>query len=64
MDSAQLDRFRKNLDNFNNLDFKVKLGSVLESDVRDYYVSHKFEYLNEKLATIFPDSIPPSLKEP
>jgi hypothetical protein len=56
MDSAQLDRFRKNLDNFNNLDFKVKLGSVLESDVRDYYASHKFEYLKEKLFTVFPNS--------
>jgi hypothetical protein len=56
MDAVQLGRFRKNLDSFNDLDFKVKLGSVLESDVRDYYASHKFEYLKEKLFTVFPNS--------
>lgn len=56
MNTAQLDKFRKNLDSFNDLDFKVKLGSILESDIRDYYVSHKFEYLNEKLYTMFPNS--------
>jgi hypothetical protein len=56
MDTAQLDRFRKNLDSFNDLDFKVKLGSILESDIRDYYVEHKFEYLREKLSTMFLNS--------
>ena len=56
MDAGQLATFRKNLDGFNDLDFKVKLGSVLESDIRDYYIAHKFEYLREKLATVFRDS--------
>jgi hypothetical protein len=62
MDAVQLGRFRKNLDRLNDLDFKVKLGSILESDIRDYYASHKFDYLKEKLSTMFPDSFPSSLQ--
>ena len=39
---ARLDEFKAN-------DFKVKLGSVLEKDIRDYYIENKFNYLKQKL---------------
>jgi len=39
------------LDAFKNNDFTVKLGSVLESDIRGYYIQHRFNYLRQKLAT-------------
>ena len=32
--------------------FKVKLGSILENDIRDYYVTHRFRFLQEKLASM------------
>jgi hypothetical protein len=41
---ARLDRFKEN-------DFKVKLGSVLESDIRAYYIGNRFNYLRQKLRT-------------
>jgi predicted nucleotidyltransferase component of viral defense system len=39
---ARLDEFKAN-------DFKVKLGSVLEKDIRAYYIENKFNYLKQKL---------------
>ena len=47
MDTVDLDKFIRRLDQFKDIDFKVKLGSILESDVRDYYISQKFGYLND-----------------
>jgi hypothetical protein len=44
--------FQKKLDHLTERDFKVKLGSILESDLREYYVRNKFSYLKEKLASI------------
>jgi len=35
--------------NFKDREFKVTLGSVLESDVRKYYVENKFDYLLRKI---------------
>ena len=32
-------------------DFKVKLGSILEAEVREYYVEQRFSYLKEKLSS-------------
>jgi predicted nucleotidyltransferase component of viral defense system len=37
------------LDEFKTNDFKVKLGSVLEKDIRTYYIENKFNYLKQKL---------------
>lgn len=34
---------------FKNTDFKVKLGSILESGLRQYYIENRFSYLMEKL---------------
>jgi predicted nucleotidyltransferase component of viral defense system len=49
MDTVELDKFIRRLDQFKDVDFKIKLGSILESDVRGYYISQKFAYLREKL---------------
>ena len=44
--------FQKKLARFKDGDFKVKLGSILEKDIRDYYVEHRFGFLEEKITTI------------
>jgi len=41
--------FRRKLAGFKNRDFKVKLGSILENDIRNYYIVNRFSYLEEKL---------------
>ncbi len=48
---------RKELDNLLNIsgkfkenDFSITLGSLVEKDVRKYYITHKFAYLQEKIA--------------
>jgi len=48
----QLNRFQKKLKGFKEIDFKVKLGSILENDSREYYFINRFSYLEEKLAGI------------
>lgn len=50
LDTRQLSQLQKKLARFKDTDFKVKLGSILESDVREYYAVRKFDYLKEKLA--------------
>jgi hypothetical protein len=40
--------FRKKLAGLKDIDFKVKLGSILENDIRNYYIAHRFSYLEEK----------------
>jgi hypothetical protein len=37
------------IDGFTMRDFKVKLGSVLEADMRSYYVQNRFALLRQKL---------------
>lgn len=39
------------LEEFKDNDFKVKLGSILESDMRTYYTQNRFNYLSQKLAS-------------
>jgi uncharacterized protein YicC (UPF0701 family) len=45
--------FRK-LSRLKDNDFKVKLGSILESDVQNYYIQNRFSYLEEKLISATP----------
>jgi len=49
MDEKQSIAFRKKLALLKERDFKVKLGSILETDARDYYIANRFHYLQEKL---------------
>ena len=34
------------------MDFKVKLGSIVEDDTREYYATNRFSYLEEKLTSL------------
>ena len=45
----QLARLKERVNGFKGRDFKVKLGSILESDVRKYYIENRFIYLREKI---------------
>jgi len=49
MDEKQSIAFRKKLALLKDRDFKVKLGSILENDTRDYYIASRFRFLQEKL---------------
>ena len=42
---------RRKLARFKERDFKVKLGSILEGDIREYYLVNGFRFLEEKLAS-------------
>jgi len=44
----------KKISKFRDIDFKVKLGSILEKDVRNYYVENRFCFLEEKLKSLNP----------
>jgi len=48
----QANEFRKKLAGFKDRDFKVKLGSILENDIRNYYIVNRFSYLEEKLGPL------------
>jgi len=52
--------FQKKLARFKDGDFKVKLGSILEKDIRDYYIEHRFGFLEEKLAMMISNSKAPA----
>ena len=49
LDAQQATGFQKKLAGLKDKDFKVKLGSILESEVRDYYSANRFSYLQENL---------------
>jgi len=48
----QLKELQNKLSHLSDNDFKVKLGSILDSDNREYYISNRFSYLEEKLASM------------
>jgi len=49
LDKEQRYNLKKRIDGFKEKDFKVKLGSILESDMRKYYIENRLSYLKEKL---------------
>jgi hypothetical protein len=49
MDKKQLLAFNKKISRLRDADYKVKLGSILDSNIRDFYVQNKFSFLKEKL---------------
>ena len=51
LDVKQSESLQKKLAGLKDKDFKVKLGSILESEARDYYSVNRFSYLQEKLRT-------------
>ena len=48
----ELMEIQKKIKRFKDIDFKVKLGSILEKNIRSYYVENKFSFLEEKLAAM------------
>jgi len=53
LNETTVKQFLDKLKGFNEADYKVKLGSILEEDVRQFYISQKFAYLREKLETTY-----------
>ncbi|MCF8111121.1 MAG: nucleotidyl transferase AbiEii/AbiGii toxin family protein [Desulfobacteraceae bacterium] len=49
MPDEELRKFKAGLNRFKDRDFRVTLGSILEPDMREYYVASGFSYLKEKL---------------
>ena len=43
-------QFKKVIEGFSEKEYKVTLGSVLEPEVREYYISNRFGYLLERLS--------------
>jgi len=48
----QFNDLRKRAAGFKDKDFKVKLGSIVDSNTRVYYVQNRFSYLLERLSAI------------
>lgn len=48
----QVAELQKKIARFRDIDFRVKLGSIVGKDIRDYYVENRFSFLEEKLATM------------
>jgi len=42
-------QFKKVIEGFSEKEYKVTLGSVLEPDIREYYITNRFNYLLERL---------------
>jgi predicted nucleotidyltransferase component of viral defense system len=47
---------QKKIARFKDVDFRVKLGSILEKDIRDHYAENHFSFLEAKLATLIAGS--------
>lgn len=45
-------KLKNRISGFKDRDFSVKLGSILDKDVRSYYIENKFSFLEEKLTAI------------
>jgi predicted nucleotidyltransferase component of viral defense system len=45
----QVLKIKKIVEGFSDKEFKVTLGSVLESEIRNYYINNRLNYLSEKL---------------
>jgi hypothetical protein len=49
---AQLKEMKKKLARLTDNDFKVKLGSIVDEETREYNISNRFSYLDEKLTAL------------
>jgi hypothetical protein len=50
----QLVALQKRLSGLKDADYKVKLGSILDSNIREFYFQDRFSFLKEKLNGIHP----------
>ncbi len=49
LSNEEIAKLKRRLNGFKTRDFKVKLGSVLESDLRAYYVENRFSFFKQQL---------------
>jgi predicted nucleotidyltransferase component of viral defense system len=49
LSGKKVDDLRKRVAGFKDNDYKVKLGSIVESKTRAYYIQNRFSYLMERL---------------
>jgi hypothetical protein len=49
---SEAEKLREKITGFKDTDFRVKLGSILENDLRNYYTENKFSFLEEKLTAM------------
>ena len=52
LEKSEISKLMNRVDGFNAKDFKVKLGSVVESDIRKYYIENRFNFLRQKLRAL------------
>jgi hypothetical protein len=52
LNHQQIVQCKKKLAGFKDRDFKVKLGSIIEKNIRDYYLSNRFSFLEERFASM------------
>jgi hypothetical protein len=52
----QLLRLKEKIDHLADRDFKVKLGSILESEFREFFIKDRFSFLKEKLSIVNTDT--------
>ncbi len=45
----EISKLMNRMDGFKAKDFKVKLGSVLEGDIRKYYIANRFNFFRQNL---------------
>jgi len=48
----EISKLMNRMDGFNAKDFKVKLGSVLEGDIRKYYIENRFNFFRQKISSL------------
>ena len=53
LNMTQIKQIQKKIMLFKDNEFKVKLGSIVDADAREYYNSNRFSYLEEKLDAVF-----------
>jgi len=51
-DKRQAAELQKRIAAFKDVDFRVKLGSIVEKEIRDYYIENRFSFLAGKLAAM------------
>jgi hypothetical protein len=51
-DAGQKKKFEKKINRLKDMDFKVKLGSILDPADRTYYMKNRFGFLKEKIAVL------------
>jgi len=60
LSGKQVDELRKRAAGFKDKDFKVKLGSIVDSNTRLYYIQNRFSYLIERLNSTTSDTVSPA----